>query len=464
MLYSTIVQRDETGFNNIYEAAQALEDAYGGKMSDRPQNILHSCYRTASDEFGVWMQKRSDVTVKTEIVKNFLKDKELQFDILTQKKQQKNENGKWKEMTDRDENDLYIECCAVTGINLTSQLFKTVLNSNVIPAVNPLRDYVLSLTPWTPDQPDYISMAADTVHMKTQAEDELWHRCFKKWFVAMEAGWLKEYAVNHQVIVFVGPQGIYKSTWINRLLPPELRAYVTDNYNVERIDKDEKLRAAEYGLINIDELDKLSDKELNKVKSVITSTHVDERASYGHNKEKRVRVASYAASGNKPEFLTDTTGNRRWLPFNVVSIDSPFENSLPYEGMYAQAYYLLKEGFNYWFSINDVENLKNHVEEFMVPEKEEQLLLLYFDKIEKGAPGATFLTTAEISAKLTIYGSLRKDIELRRLGSILRKNGFKSTRNGHQGTRGFIVRERTQSEIAEMRRPDDADTADIMPL
>ena len=53
MLYSTIVQRDETGFNNIYEAAQALEDAYGGKMSDRPQNILHSCYRTASDEFGV---------------------------------------------------------------------------------------------------------------------------------------------------------------------------------------------------------------------------------------------------------------------------------------------------------------------------------------------------------------------------------------------------------------------------
>ena len=41
---------------------------------------------------------------------------------------------------------------------------------------------------------------------------------------------------------------------------------------------------------------------------------------------------------------------------------------------------------------------------------------------------------------------------------------MKSTRNGHQGTRGFIVRECTQSEIAEMRRPDDADTADIMPL
>ena len=448
------------------EAAQALDDAYRGMMSDRPSGILHSCYRTASDEFGVWMQRRSDVMIKTEIVKDFLKDLPLQYDVLTQKTQQKTENGIWKEMTDRDKNDLYMECCATAGMNLTSQLFMTVLNSNIIRAVNPLKNYVQSLAPWSPDQPDYINMVADMVHMGSEAEDELWHKCFKKWLVAMVAGWQSEYVVNHQVFVLVGKQGIYKSTWINRLLPPELRAYGTDNFNIERIDKDEKLRAAEYGLINIDELDKLSERELNKVKAMITNTHIDERASYGHNKEKRVKVASYAASGNKIEFLTDLTGNRRWLPFHVLSINSPFDNEMPYAGMYAQADYLRRHGFNYWFSLDDTEAMKSHVEGFMVPDKVEQLLLLHFDRVEEDDPQATFLTTAEISAKLTIYGSLRKDVDIRRLGSILSNQGFIKKRNGHLRTRGFLVRERTVDEIKEMRNPKNlgADNADISPF
>lgn len=448
------------------EAAEAVDKAYGGEMSDRPSAILHSCYRTASDEFGVWMKKRSDNAVKTEVIADYLKDKHLQYDILTQKTRQMDDSGRWREMTDRDKNDLYIECCATTGINLTSQLFMTVLNSNVIPAVNPLRDYVQTRTPWTPDQPDYIDMAASTVHMVSAEEDRLWRICFKKWFVAMVKGWQYEYAANHQVIVLIGKQGIYKSTWINYLLPPELRAYGTDNFNIERIDKDEKLRAAEFALINIDELDKLSDRELNKVKAVITTTHVDERASYGRNKEKRVRVASYAASGNKAEFLTDLTGNRRWLPFNVESIDSPYDHKLPYDGMYAQADYLQRNGFDYWFSLSDIEGMKAHVDEFMVPDKEEQLLMLYFDRVEADDPQAKFLTTAEIATKLTIYGSLRKDVDVRRLGSILSQQGFVKTRNGHNRARGFLVRERTESEITEMRHPklDDADNADIQPL
>ena len=448
------------------EAADALDDAYSASMTQRPSQILRSCYRTASDEFGVWMEKRSDNAIKTEVIAEFLKTKDLQYDILTQKTQQRTESGQWREMTDRDKNDLYMECCAVTGMNITSQLFMTVLNSNVVPQVNPLRRYVQSLPAWTPDQTDYIAQAASMVHMATETEQRLWHLCFRKWFTAMVAGWQSEYVVNHQVIVFVGNQGIYKSTWINRLLPPELRAYGTDNYNVERIDKDEKLRAAEYGLINIDELDKLSDRELNKVKAAITTTHIDERASYGRNKEKRVRVASYAASGNKAEFLTDLTGNRRWLPFHVISIDSPFEHTLPYEGMYAQANYLISHGFNYWFSLDDIEQIKEHVECFMVPDSVEQLLRLYFDKADENTPGAVFLTTAEIRTKLTIYGSLKKEIDSRRLGAILKRQGYTPKRNGHTGARGYILRERTEVEIQQLREPsaavaDIADIADI---
>ena len=435
------------------EAAEAADKEWLGRMDGKPSDVLHSCYKTASDEFGLWMPQ--GMALKTEIIKSFLATKALQYDLLTQKTRYRQQpDGQWQELKDRDENDLYIECCAETETNLTERLFHTVLNSSVVPEVNPLRDYVLSLPVWKPGMPDYISQVAGMVHMATPEEDETWHTCFRKWFTAMVAGWTDDTIVNHQVIVFVGRQGIYKSTWINHLLPPQLTAYATDNVDIERLDKDEQLRAAEYGLINIDELDKMTDRQLNKLKQMITTTNVDVRAPFGRHKEKRVRVASYAASGNKQEFLTDHTGNRRWLPFHVVSIDSPFTHRLPYDGLYAQALYLVQSGFNYWFNLADIQQLEEHVESFMIPTNEEQLVPLYFSPAQAEDPGSVFLTLAEISAKITIYGNLKKNPEPRRLGAIMTKLGYQKERNGHNRTRGYYVRENTQSEIERMRHPE----------
>jgi len=436
------------------QAAQAADDAYAAEMSDRPAAIIHSCYRTAVSEFGAWMEKRSSNAVKAEMIASFLKGKQLQYDILTRKKRMLKENGNWEEMFDRDQNDLYIECCSTTGENFTEKLFETVLNSSVVPAVNPLCLYLKSLEEWNDGMPDYISQAADTVHMASDKENKIWHICFRKWLVATVAGWQYENVVNHQVICLIGNQGIFKSTWIRNLLPPELQAYVSDMPELERFDKDERLRAAEYAIINLDELDKLSDRELNKLKAQVTSTHIDERASFGHNKEKRVRVASYAASGNKEEFLTDQTGNRRWLPFHVISIDSPFTNKLPYSGMYAQAQYLLKNHFNYWFDNTEVDALKEHVDRFMVPDSIEELLLSCFAPADKNMAGAKFLKLSEIAAKIADYGRLRKPVDTRHLSAMMKKHHFiKGRDNSHNRDRGYIVREYTSAEIQQRQDP-----------
>lgn len=450
------------------EAAQAVDAEWLGRMDGRPSDVLHSCYRTAQDEFGTWRPRRSATEVKTELMAQFLGQKALQYDVLTQKTRQQTADGRWRELTERDENDLYMACCAQSDKDLSLRMFLTVLNSSVVPEVNPLREYLLALPAWDPAQPDYILEAAQTVHMATPHEQQLWLTAFRKWFVAMTAGWLRDDVVNHQVIVLVGRQGIYKSTWINRLLPPRLAAYTTDNINVDDLNKDEQLRAAEYGLINIDELDKLTDRQLNKLKSMVTQTHVDVRASYGRHKEKRVRMASYAASGNKQEFLTDQTGNRRWLPFHVDSIDSPFTHTLPYDGMYAQALHLLSQGFNYWFDEADTSLLQAHVDAFMIPTSEEELLKVYFEPAEEGTPGATFLTLPEIAAKLTAYGNLRKEVDHRKLGAILTRLGYTKRRQGHSRARGFVMREHSAAEIELLRNPgntindgdQDADDAD----
>lgn len=450
------------------EAAQAVDDAYKARMHHSPSKVLHSCYKAAQSEFGAWLSQKSKNAINTEIIADFLKKKPLKYDLLTQKTLLMQENGQWTEMRDRDENSLFMECCSVSEANLALQLFRAVVDSNVVPEVNPLKDYVLSQAPWDETMPDYIAQAASQVHMCSDREDMLWATCFKKWFVAMVAGWIDEDVVNHQVIVLVGRQGIFKSTWIRRLLPPELKAYVSDMPDISRLDKDEQLRAAEFGLINLDELDKLSERELNKLKATVTAVDVNVRASYGHHKERRVRVASYAASGNKPEFLTDQTGNRRWLPFHVEHIDSPFDSHLPYAGMYAQAAYLIKNHkIDYWFDLNDIKEMEEHVEKFMAPANEEQLIRVYFSPASADDPGALFLTNAEISSKLSAYGNLRRDIDSRRLGAMLNKLGFQPSRSGHNGTRGYIVREHTPEELKQLRDPksvfaDNADVADVI--
>ena len=437
---------------NEDEAAEAIDKEWLGQMDGRPSDVLHSCYKTAGDEFGMWLPK--GMNLKTEIIKGFLGTKTLHYDLLTQKTRQLEDDGQWHELKDRDENDLYIECCAEANRIITEKLFHTVLNSSAVPEVNPLREYVMALPQWTDDMPDFIDQVASMVHMASEQENALWHTCFKKWFVAMVAGWTDDSIVNHQVIVLVGRQGIFKSSWINHLLPPQLAPYSTDNIDIERLDKDEQLRAAEYGLINIDELDRLNDRQLNKIKSMITTTNVDVRAPFGRHKEKRVRMASYAASGNKQEFLTDQTGNRRWLPFHVLSINSPYTHSMPYEGMYAQALRLLQDGFNYWFDLTDIQQLEEHVETFMVPENEEDLIPVHFSPARMEDVGSIFLTLSEISAKIVTYGNLKKTPDNRRLGAIMTKLGFEKERRGHNNRCGYYVREHTEAEKERLRHPE----------
>ena len=88
----------------------------------------------------------------------------------------------------------------------------------------------------------------------------------------MVAGWMKDEVVNHQVLVLIGPQGIFKTTWLDSLMPPQLAQYRSKQSAAGRLDKDELLRATEFGLINMDEIDRMTESDLNQLKSLITST------------------------------------------------------------------------------------------------------------------------------------------------------------------------------------------------
>ena len=390
----------------------------------------------------------------------------------------------WREMTKHDINSIVCHCAQEYNANITSREVMTALQSDLIPDVHPLREYILSLHPYTSDQPDWIDLVASQVRIADSASDDekgsngsksskgesavetyrtyrtpstkadaLWRACFKKWFVAMVASWMKDEVVNHQVLVLIGKQGIYKTTWLEHLIPPHLRAYACKLANSNDLNKDERLRIAEFGLISLDEIDSMNNRELNQLKSVITATDINERAAYAYTKERRMRLASFCASGNRRDFLTDITGNRRWLPFEVESIQNPFYTTLPYDLIYAQAWTLAQDPtFSYWFELDEIDLLEQHNQHFRDESNEEQLLDVYFAVPSEGASNTKFLTTAEISERLIYYGNIKRPLSLSRLGVLLSQKGFLSIRKGSPQRRGWVVYERDNEEINAERR------------
>ena len=368
----------------------------------------------------------------------------------------------WRNLTDKDINTMVCQCVAEKGVNISTNEMWTALKSDMVPAVHPLRAWLDGLRPYTADQPDWIDLVASQVKVKPSGEEtkgdkargeELWRACFKKWFVAMVASWMKDEVVNHTVLVLVGQQGIFKTTWLDNLIPPELRAYSSKLPLSGQISKDDRLRLCENGMLNIDELDAMCGREMNIVKSLLTSTDVNERAAYGRLKERRVRLASFCASTNKREFLTDITGNRRWLPFEVESIQNPFYTLLPYERMYAQAWALAQDPlFSYWFDLDEIEVLEEHNQHFRDESNEEQLLPILFDVPAEGK--GEFMTTAQISERLVTYGNIKKPMTLSRLGMVLGAAGYQSTRPkiGGRLIRGWLVYQRDTDEIASLKR------------
>ena len=264
----------------------------------------------------------------------------------------------------------------------------------------------------------------------------------KKWLVGMVAGWISEDVVNNVILVFIGEQGAYKTTWFNYLLPPQLKQYFYTKTNANRMTRDDLLTLAQYGLVCCEELDTMRPAELNQLKAAVTMPSIDERAAYAHFHEHRKHIASFCGTGNNVSFLSDPTGNRRWLPFEVESIVSPREHPFCYEGIYSQALALYKSGFTFWFTKEEIQEQNRHNRKFETPRLEYELVDLYFRKPLEHE-NSMFMTSSRV---LQVIGSgITQKLSATRIGMAFNELGFKRVR--YHGIRGYLVMQRTAEEI-----------------
>ena len=411
--------------------------------------------------------------------------------------------SKWVPLTDRIVNSLWSKMSEVTRVN--KQDMYSIIESDYVPLYHPFKEYLSTLEKWmNTNDPfvlttnntnhtnevipskmlsaeaderfvkferfvfkkdyDYIRDLANTVRVKGgEQEQTIWYHYLKKWLVAMVASWLSDDVVNNVILVLIGEQGAYKTTWFNYLLPPELKQYFYTKTNANRMSKDDLLTLAQYGLVCCEELDTMRPSELNQLKAAVTMSSIDERAAYARYHEHRKHIASFCGTGNNTQFLSDPTGNRRWLPFEVESIVSPREHPFNYEGIYAQALALYKSGFLYWFTKDEIQELNRHNKQFETPRLEHELVDLYFRKPTVNELGE-FMSVAR--ALQIISNGISQKLSAVNVGRAFCDLGFKRVRTCC--SRGFIVVCRTAEEIKayQHRLSADAqpDTTDDLPF
>jgi hypothetical protein len=323
---------------------------------------------------------------------------------------------KWNVMNDFIENSMLRECLkGRIKTNLSS--LRNLLYSDFCQLFNPFEDYFYNL-PTYDEKTDYILELANTI---TTTKQDLWQQCFKKWIVAMVGCVLDEKIINHTVIVFSGKQGLGKTTWVEKLVPKQLKEYLFSG-TINPNNKDTLVQLAECMLINLDELENLNRSEIGSLKEIITKTQIRMRKAYGHNNETMPRRASFAGSVNTAQFLNDSTGSRRFLCFELEGIQ--YQHEVNIDDVFSQALYLFKSGFRHWFDQEEIKNITENNEQYQLRSPEEELLLTWFEPCEKEMANA-FLNASQIATKLAERAKINiSDGTINKLGKALKKHNF----------------------------------------
>mgnify|MGYP002577348531 FL=1 len=301
------------------------------------------------------------------------------------------------------------------GLALWDRDVKRYVYSDRVPVFYPLEDYLEYLPEW--DGKDHIRALADTL----PTANAQWRNLFYIWFLSMTAHWYRRehlYA-NSSLPLLVGPQGCGKSTWCRNLLPPSLRMYYTDSIDFSN-KRDAELMLTRFALINIDEFDSVSSAYQSFLKNVLQKPVVNARQALH-------RYASFIATCNNYDLLTDPTGSRRFI---CIEISGTIDNStsIDYEQLYAQAVAALKNGERYWFTSEEEFSTTRNNEVFQQLPVEEQLFLQYFRAARPGEESLE-LSAIEILQYLQSESGIKLgNKRLTYFGRLLQKNKIPSRR------------------------------------
>ena len=342
-------------------------------------------------------------------------------------------------LDDRMENSIWMEMNEL-GYACNVKMIQNLIYSDFSSSYHPIREYFKELPEW--DGTDYIRILADSVRTNHQS---FWTECLERYLVGMCAAATQDDVVNHTVLLLCSEvQNIGKTTFINNLLPPELRTYLSTGL-INPNSKDDLAKIAQSMLINLDEFEGMSGRDLNTFKDLVTRKVISIRLPYARRSQNFPHTASFAGTCNYQEILHDTTGNRRFLCFHADSIEFIKIN---YTQLYAQIKHLLNTpGYQYWFTQEDNNRIEKNNEDFIFHSPEEELVLTHIRKPERFEK-VQYLTVSEIAELIRERTGYQYSIGAKiQIGKVIVKHNFESKkgRNGRRYAVFVIAPEQVKS-------------------
>ena len=325
----------------------------------------------------------------------------------------------------------------LANIRVSIKDVRNYLESDLLSTYNPVENFLFNCEgKW--DGKDHIRALARTV----PTDNPYWEDWFYTWFLAMVDQWRtyshRKYG-NSVAPLLISKQGYNKSTFCRSLVPPELQWGYNDNLVLS--EKRQVLQAMCQSLvINLDEFNQISPQvQQGFLKNIIQLPSVKIKPPYGSHVQEFPRMASFIATSNMEDILSDPSGNRRFLG---VELTGPINVSQRpnYEQLYAQALSALRAGEKTYFDAEQTRQIMANNRKFEVLSPVDQYFDLYFDLTDDAKQGE-YLTAAEIFQELKSHiGSSLKLNSLIAFGRKLSQMPTIHRKRFNDGMRYLVVR------------------------
>ena len=280
---------------------------------------------------------------------------------------------RYAKVDERWMNSLSLEAIEA-GIDCWDRDIQRFVRSRRISEYHPFTAYFERLPEW--DGTDRVSALARRV-----SDDPVWVNGFHRWMLGLSAQWMQFHPDTNRAnsvapLLVSSRQGLGKSTFCRLLMPDALKAYYTESYDLSSPASAEA-RLAAYGLINLDEFDKLGASKMPLLKNLMQASALNIRKAYKRSASALPRIASFIGTSNREDLLVDRTGSRRFL---CVSLEHAIDCTTPieHEQLYAQLKAELLSGERSWFNKEEEQAIQQHNALFYKHVPEEEVFRLCF--------------------------------------------------------------------------------------
>ena len=352
---------------------------------------------------------------------------EWRFNTWRQRPEVKEEGQAWRCIEDRDLDTYYVRL-REKGIRATKDEVKSLIFSRDFSReYDAAKEWLDSLPAWNPQtDPDYLrQFYIGHLQVNDPEYTELYAEMLRKWHVRMVEMMLGRCSENPIMPILSGSQHIGKSYFARHILPPELRDLLLEVGPSQYIDKDLMISTCETPFILLDEINFGNNAKNDAMKFLTTMNSTNQRDAYARFRVQRQRRASFVATTNERTPIRDDEGNRRYLVIDLKGTTDLKASPLPYAGAYAQAIYLLDNGFSATPTQQESQRITDHNTGYKEPDDCEEALLTFIARPERPELGQA-LSAGDLLKELSLRGFHGSAFSSVRIGKVMRRLNFES--------------------------------------